>query len=134
MPAEKSVELLEIKLRELQISLPVCICTDGASVMKKVGRLVEVEQQLCHAHGIQLAVLDVLYKSKAQPAASIATSSMEPDIVASACEEDEDCDGDMLEVIDEDIDITAEHYDEYSQVADKVRKVVRSFRKSPTKK
>ena len=42
----------------------VAICTDGASVMRKVGGLLEAEQQLCYAHGIQLAVLDVLYKSK----------------------------------------------------------------------
>jgi len=32
--------------------------------MRKVGGLLEAEQQLCYAHGIQLAVLDVLYKSK----------------------------------------------------------------------
>lgn len=138
MPAEKCVELLEMKLKEFNISLSediVCICTDGASVMKKVGKLVEAEQQLCYAHGIQLAVLDVLYKPKAQPAdaASISTNSEEPDIVASACEEDEDCDGDTLEVIDDDIDVTAELSEEYHQVIDKVRKVVRLFRKSPTK-
>lgn len=40
----------------------VSIATDGASVMTKVGRCIEAEQQLCYAHGVQLAVLDVLYK------------------------------------------------------------------------
>jgi len=34
----------------------VCICTDGASVMAKVGKLIKADQQLCFAHGIQLAV------------------------------------------------------------------------------
>ncbi|KAF2888860.1 hypothetical protein ILUMI_17313 [Ignelater luminosus] len=30
--------------------------------MVKVGRLIKPDQQLCYAHGIQLAVVDVLYK------------------------------------------------------------------------
>ena len=30
--------------------------------MTKVGHVIDAEQQLCYAHGIQLAVLDVLYK------------------------------------------------------------------------
>jgi len=29
--------------------------------MKKVGKLMAVEQQLCYEHDVQLAVLDVLY-------------------------------------------------------------------------
>jgi hypothetical protein len=38
--------------------------TDGAAVIKKIDRLAECHQQLCFAHGIQLAVIDVLYKNK----------------------------------------------------------------------
>jgi hypothetical protein len=84
MPAEKCCELLEKKLKSFGISLTdhvVAICTDGASVMTKVGKLIAPEQQLCYAHGIQLAVLDVLYKKpKASPAAASAASpvSAEP--------------------------------------------------------
>jgi len=65
MPADKCVELLESKLSAFGLSLKdeiVAICTDGASIMNKVGTLIDAEQQLCYAHGIQLAVLDVLYK------------------------------------------------------------------------
>ena len=68
MPAERCVELLELKLTSFGLSLAkgiVSICTDGASVMTKVGKLIEAEQQLCYAHGIQLAVIDVLYKRRA---------------------------------------------------------------------
>ncbi|CAF4947360.1 unnamed protein product [Pieris macdunnoughi] len=36
--------------------------TDGASVMVKVGKLMNCYQQLCFAHGLQLAVINVLYK------------------------------------------------------------------------
>ena len=38
--------------------------TDGASVMKKLGGCWLVNQQLCFAHGVQLAVIDVLYKKR----------------------------------------------------------------------
>ena len=68
MPAEKCIELLEQKLSDFGLSLNediVCICTDGASVMAKVGKLIKADQQLCFAHGIQLAVLDVLYNNRA---------------------------------------------------------------------
>ena len=67
MPAVKCVELLEKKLQSFGLNLSkdiVAIDTDGASVMVKVGTLISAEQQLCYAHGIQLAVVDVLYKRK----------------------------------------------------------------------
>jgi hypothetical protein len=38
--------------------------TDGATVMEKFGRLAKCHQQLCFAHGIQLDVIDVLYKKR----------------------------------------------------------------------
>ena len=65
MPATKCVELVETRFRDHGLSLNndiVCINTDGASVMTKVGKLIQAEQQLCYAHGVQLGVLDVLYK------------------------------------------------------------------------
>ena len=64
MPATKCVELVETRLRDHGLSLNsdiVCITTDGASVMTKVGQLIQAEQ-LCYAHGVQLSVLNVLYK------------------------------------------------------------------------
>ena len=71
MPAEKCVELLQQKLSDFGLNLTediVCISTDGASVMTKVGKLIKADQQLCFAHGIQLAVLDVLYNHQASEA------------------------------------------------------------------
>ncbi|CAH4038714.1 unnamed protein product [Pieris brassicae] len=44
----------------------VGITTDGASVMKKVGRLIEPLQQLCYAHGVQLGITDVIYKNNVE--------------------------------------------------------------------
>ena len=69
MPAEKCIELLDEKLAEFELNLSddiVSICTDGASVMRKVGNLIKPKQQLCYLHGIHLAVTDVLYKKKCQ--------------------------------------------------------------------
>jgi hypothetical protein len=64
MPAERCIELIKNKLQSFGLDLEsdVGICTDEASVMCKVGKLISGEHQLCYAHGIHLAVQDVLYK------------------------------------------------------------------------
>lgn len=67
MPAENCVILLRNKLKSFGLNLDtdiVGVCTDGASVMCKVGKLISTEHQLCLAHGVHLAVHDVLYKRK----------------------------------------------------------------------
>lgn len=65
LPAEACVESVNKKLFEFGLSLQndiVCISTDGARVMQKIGRIIPAHQILCILHGIQLAVVDVLYK------------------------------------------------------------------------
>ncbi|GFX28449.1 hypothetical protein TNCV_1152581 [Trichonephila clavipes] len=64
MPAEECVEVLKSKLAKHGLFLKdiISITTDGATVMKKVGKLIGANQQLCYSHGIQLGVIDVLYK------------------------------------------------------------------------
>ncbi|GBP60458.1 hypothetical protein EVAR_37494_1 [Eumeta japonica] len=65
MPATVCVETIRKKLKKFEIDLDediVAITTDGASVMVKTGSLVPAFQQLCYAHGLQLGILDVLYK------------------------------------------------------------------------
>lgn len=72
MNAERCVELLSSKTEQYGISLEkdvMAITTDGASVMKKVGNEVPATHQVCLAHGIHLAVIDVLYKKASKPAA-----------------------------------------------------------------
>ena len=59
--------------------------TDGAAVMKKVGRLLEVEQQLCLSHGAHLAVCNLLYNTS--PRDDSPSDSKE-----SSGEDDEDAD------------------------------------------
>ena len=68
MPADKCVQLVEAKLKENSSSLDkniVCVTTDGASLMTKVGKSIAPFQQLCFAHGVQVGILDVLYKKAA---------------------------------------------------------------------
>ena len=57
----------------------------GASVMVKVGKLLPCYQQLCYAHGIQLAVVDVLYKKKPHKEVEQAATDESDE-----CEDDED--------------------------------------------
>jgi len=145
MPAEKCVELLEQKLSDFGLSLNediVCICTDGASVMTKVGKLMKADQQLCFAHGIQLAVLDVLYNRPA----THTLGEIQPDcpVASKTSPDSDDNDDDNVDIenketfsvteYDVDVeDIIAELSDEYQQLVNKVRAVVKIFKRSPTK-
>ena len=53
MPAEKCITYLQNTLKEFSIAKEniISITTDGAAVMEKVGRLLDVNHQLCLAHG-----------------------------------------------------------------------------------
>lgn len=129
MPAERCIALLDEKLSNFDINLHkdiVCLTTDGASVMTKVGKLVSTEQQLCYAHGIQLAVVDVMYKKRT-------TEGGDKD-EQSADDSDEYDEGDnCLEVVNSEYDVVAELSDDYDSVVKKVRGIVKLFRRSPTK-
>ena len=143
MPADKCASIIDSKLNEFGLSLAadiVCIVTDGASVMVKAGTLTNTEHQLCYAHGVQLAVLDVLYRRHERATPAVATHSA-PD--ATECEDNsddgEDCDADEvaadqhMEVVDDDYDVLVEMSTTYQDVVQKVRKVVKLFKRSPTK-
>lgn len=134
------VKVIKTKLDEFHISLEkhiVACVTDGAAIMVKFGKLVECEHQLCYAHGIHLAVCDVLYK-KQKPSTSLAVPLEETetedeedfnhgiDIETSLCEEDDDIEVDIpLELHESAINV--------SEVIQKVRKIAKIFRKSPIK-
>ena len=67
MSAEKCIELLEQQLAQHGLDLRkdiVGIMIDGASVMKKVGRILPVNQQLWFAHGVKLAVIEIIYQKQ----------------------------------------------------------------------
>ena len=65
MKTENAVMMIAEKLSEFGLNLKehiVEMVTDGTAIMEKTGRLSEVLHQICHSHGIHLAVIDVLFK------------------------------------------------------------------------
>ena len=67
LSAEQLSEMLRNRLASFSIDFDsqiVSIVTDGCSQMTKLGRIVNVDQQLCHAHGANLAVQDTFYKQE----------------------------------------------------------------------
>lgn len=136
--AEHCVELVKTRLEEFSLHIDtdiVGITTDGASVMKKVGKLLSCYQQLCFAHGIHLAVVDTLYKKES------VIHSPQNEMTVVCCSEDDDddsCDDEMGEeqvflFPQSDQPPSAELISLYKDLIGKVRKVVKIFRKSPTK-
>jgi hypothetical protein len=58
MPAQRCIQFIRHNLKSFGLDLNsdiVDICTDRASVMYKVGKLISAQHQLCYAHGVQLA-------------------------------------------------------------------------------
>lgn len=65
--SERCLSLVEKRLKCFELSVEshiICILTDGCPTMTKIGKLCPTFQQLCYAHGLQLAVIDVLYKKE----------------------------------------------------------------------
>lgn len=142
LPAEKCVDLILERLSVYKISLEedvVAITTDGAAVMKKVGKLISASQQLCFAHAIQLAVLSVLYR-KDTPDDEIELSDTTYETEKS---DSSDSDEDDLNSNDDDYVFNIDQssinqpiplsHNQLTPLIAKVRKVIKIFRASPTK-
>ena len=56
-------QLADFGITNMQISV-VSIVSGGASVMKKLVKISQLNHQLCYAHGVHLAVCDVLFKNR----------------------------------------------------------------------
>ena len=137
MPAEKCVEVLDEKLRTFDIDLNrhiVCVCTDGASVMKKFGRLIPCMQQLCMAHGLHLAVMDALYEKRVS---TEALRAYQGDDKSSAEETDDEGEVDDHEAVEHfEASVEGQRMEVSGTIGEtisKVRKIVRWFKKSPVR-
>ena len=67
LPALRLKNLMEEHLSKFTINLSqdvVALVTDGAEVMKCVGRKIGCYHLICMCHGIHLAVTDVLFPQK----------------------------------------------------------------------
>ena len=134
MPAEKAIELVRKRLLEYDLDLNtdiICAMSDGASVMKKFGRLIAPVHITCLAHAIHLCVCDVLYKKIPTPANDQYMCDSSSDESNESCVESDDDDD------DDDIPIMMIAQAEgapskdFNKVVAKVRTIVKLFRKSP---
>lgn len=160
LDAEKCLALVEKRLKRFNLLITdniVCIITDGASVMTKIGKITTTYQQLCFAHGVQLAVLDVLYKKKKEKSNLCAERAKCDESAEPESESDEEIDADTDDVdditdnefieSDQEVDDGDEELDDddnddeevlvilddFKPVIDKVRKIVKLFNRSPLK-
>ena len=63
--AETAAEKVQEKLAEFGLDIKchvIANTTDGAAVMVSMGEMLPTLHQICHAHGLHLAVVAVLYK------------------------------------------------------------------------
>lgn len=137
MSAERCLDLVITKIESYNLSMEkdiVSIMTDGASVMIKLGKLSKFNQQLCFAHGIQLAVIDVLYKKKKESGrGEVATedSNTECDSEDDECD---DCDEFEIDDVGDKFESNeVEIVDDFKSVIDKARKIVKMFKNSALK-
>ena len=108
----------------------VGMVTDGASVMIKTGRLSGIIHQICHSHGLHLAVCDVLYKKRHNiKDTNEDAEAHEYDIVESYDDENDDKPWQVTLPND----YNADFVDTVSDVISKVRATVKLFKKSPLK-
>lgn len=141
MPAEKCVEIINSKLQIFDLSLQsdiVAITTDGASVMKKVGDIIPADHQICLVHGIQLAVIEVMYSRRENEVENSADDDVDDDefdeIPMSDNEEQELELGLRIETTsNHTVQIVPPLILDIKPIVDKIRKVVKIFRRSPTK-
>ena len=144
-PAEKCITALKTTLQDNSLNIDkdiTSITTDGAAVMQKVGRLLPCNQQLCFAHVIHLAVINVLYNNSntntTELVAHIDTENVSVEEQGSDFEESEDeeyVEDESVGLIEQ-IYIEVEH-DETEEfgfgfLIKKVRSIVKKFRFSRT--
>jgi len=129
LTSEASLELAEVMLQKMDISLKhdvVAIMSDGPKVMVKLGKLVKpVLHQLCYAHGIQLAILDVLYK-KENPAEATQPEESDQDMEDSSFDSNIES-GSESELLDDEtsfVSITSNR----KETIDKIREIVKLCR------
>ncbi len=127
-----AINSIKIKLAEFNLDINqdiVGITTDGAALMKKIGRLLLCEHQICINHGIHLAVMDSLYLSK-----SIRGNVLENHVQDSLSDESSDCFDDEMFFEQENGNDNEVAFDEYwEQLISKTRKTIKVFKYSPAK-
>jgi hypothetical protein len=139
MPAEKCVDLIGEKLKQFGLSIDqiVAMTTDGASVMKKVGRLIPSQHQICIIHGLHLAIVEVIYNKTIRDS----TENDELDDVDDNLVFDDDAeltdtndrDGFNIDHVEGNESLTLQENGMIGPLVLKIRKIVKLFRQSPVR-
>jgi hypothetical protein len=126
-------QLLNDRLQEYKLNLDdiVGLSTDGASVMVKMGRNLPLYHQLCYAHGLQLAILDVMYKN--QPNVPENDSEDEHNSESEISDLDTDGEDDESFNLEQPRRRVPISNADNKVLVEKVRRVCKIFRNSPTK-
>lgn len=135
--ASRCAEILKDKLASFDLSVEkdiACAVTDGASVMCAMGRQLPSYHQLCFAHGIQCAILDVIYKKNSNDQEIVETAHPTEE----ETEEDDSSESEFEEegfTIDQNANRNIWDFQDVDvkNAIEKVRKVVKFFKKSPTR-
>lgn len=127
--AQNCLALVKSKLGQFDINFQndiVSIITDGCNVMKCIGNQIKpINQQLCFAHAIQLAVLEVLYDLS-----SVSDRAFEEDLENMENGEDDDGGETLTNTFDE--DLVPLNY-QFKLIIQNVRSIVSKFKRSPKK-
>lgn len=132
-PSETCRKIMEDVLIDFNLTLDniVSVTTDGAKIMKKMGREIGPDHQVCFAHGLHLAVCDVLYKKKPAQADTEDAPTIDDE------PEEEDLEQDLNEGFSlATTPLPTEHLTTTNQVGElinKVRSVVVIFKRSASK-
>ncbi|CAH0730301.1 unnamed protein product, partial [Brenthis ino] len=153
MNAASCVQLIEAKLAEYGVSLTndiVAQTTDGCSLMVALGKSLKSYHQLCIAHGVQLAIGDVMYERNAgfeEKVAQLAELDEDEDLPLSVLaprlrivefnddtnSTDNDADGVEFNNESSFMESFSSQSFRDNDLLSKVRKVVNIFKNSPTK-
>ncbi|CAK1584782.1 unnamed protein product [Parnassius mnemosyne] len=131
--AIKCEQYLRERLHEFKLDFEtdvIAIISDGASVMTKLGRNLNCIHQLCLAHGLQLAVVDTFYVKKQVNEAQEKHVENENDLntLCIGTEDDTETDGFQIEQAPT-LTVDVETNVKFGHVVEKVRNIVRMFRK-----
>ena len=129
LPATKAADMIVKVLAEYGLDIKrhiVCFISDGASVMKATGRILDIYHQVCIDHGIHLAVQEI-YKQR-----EVENGEEESTDEDSDCEEDDEENGDVFNIV-ENGEIPALSGG-FGPIVKTVRNVAKFFKRSPPKK
>ena len=144
--AYRCVNEVKFHLKKFEIDLDqdiVAITTDGASVMKKFGKIIEAEHKICDNHTLHLAVCDVLYDRAAEAVITESDDFPEEKFVSSEnyeiLEEEEIKNMDLMDsntnpfVVEQEIDEEEWRKSNIYKNLKGIREIVKVFRKSTLK-